>query len=220
MHKDYLTYQRFQERSEAEDLIALLKNNNIDFLLEDTSGSFDPSFANNAIHNEFRLKLKKNDFQKADMIQNESLSKLLAEVDKNYYLFEFSGQELYDVITKSDEWSRFDVLLARSILNERGLGMNDELLMTIRNQRIEELGKPEESQKVWILFAYMSCLLGGLLGVFIGWYLDTHKKTLPNGDQVYAYSENDRKHGRILIIFGFLSFVLWSLVQLVDTGLI
>ena len=42
---------------------------------------------------------------------------------------------------------------------------------------------------------YFFTIIGGLLGIFIGYSLFTVKKTLPNGKKVYSYSENDRKHG-------------------------
>ncbi|MBM3418164.1 MAG: hypothetical protein FJY17_04490 [Bacteroidetes bacterium] len=152
---DFLIYQKFSDKGEAVELTELLTENNIDFLFEDTSASFDPSFANNQINNEFRVKIKKQDFDKADKITLSFSATQLDNIDKDYYLFEFTDEELIEVLTKGDEWSKFDYLLAQKILKDRGQEVNEKFLETLRKQRIEELAKPEENQKTWIIAGYV-----------------------------------------------------------------
>ncbi|MBS1632914.1 MAG: hypothetical protein JST10_10120 [Bacteroidetes bacterium] len=213
---DFLTYQKFSDKSEAIELTELLKENNIDFLFEDNSTSFDPSFANNQINKEFRVKLKKQNFDKADKIMLSISATQLDNIDKDYYLFEFKDEELIEVLTKSDEWSKFDYLLAQKILKERGQEVNEKFLETLRKQRIEELAKPEENQKTWIIAGYVFAFLGGLLGLFIGWHLLSHKKTLPNGERVYGYSVEDRKHGNRILIMGIVFLIIWTLIKILN----
>jgi hypothetical protein len=45
----------------------------------------------------------------------------------------------------------------------------------------------------------------------------THKKVLPNGDEVYAYSESDRKHGLRITIIGGIFFLLWVTIRILTT---
>jgi len=208
----FLTYRKFTDKSEALELSELLTKNNIDFILEDTSASFDPSFANNEFNNEFRIKLKKSDFELVDQLQLEISVNQIDSIDKDYYLFGFTDQELIEIITKSDEWSNFDYVLAQKILKDRGMEINKELLNTIRKQRIEELAKPEGSQKVWIIAGYAFSFIGGLLGLFIGWHLLSYKKTLPNGDRVYGYSMEDRTQGSYILINGIIFLIIWTIV--------
>jgi hypothetical protein len=207
---DFLTYQKFSNKNEARELTDLLTANKIEFLFEDTSANFDPSFANNESNNEFRVKLKKQDFEQADKLLLNISAKQIDEVDKDHYLFEFSDEELFEILTKSDEWSKFDYLLAQKILKDRGQEVNEKLLETLRKQRIEELAKPEDSKKVWITAGYFFAFFGGLLGLFIGWHLISHKKTLPNGDRVYGYSIEDRKHGNRILILGIVFLIIWT----------
>lgn len=47
-----------------------------------------------------------------------------------------------------------------------------------------------------------------MLGIFIGWFLTTYKKTLPNGERVYEYNENDRKQGRRILFIGIVIFAI------------
>lgn len=54
-----------------------------------------------------------------NLIQVDILSHIEV-VDKDYYLFSFTEIELEDLIQKKNEWSKFDFLLAKKILNDRG----------------------------------------------------------------------------------------------------
>ncbi len=211
---NFLTYQKFSDKSGATIFSDWLAENGIAFILEDSSASFDPSFANNKLQNEYRIKISKGDFEKVDRLQMEISASEIESVDKSYYLFGFTDQELIEIVTKSDEWSKFDYLLAQKILKERGKEINKELLETLRRQRIEELAKPEDSQRVWVIAGYAFALFGGILGVFIGWHLKSHKKTLPNGDRVYGYLPEDRKQGGRILILGAIFMVIWTVVRM------
>jgi len=210
----FLTYQIFTDKTEADEFSELLKKNHIEFLLDDTNANFDPTFANNEINKEYRLKLKKTDFERVDKIQTEISANQIEAIGRDYYLFGFTDQELIELITKSDEWSKFDYLLAQKILKERGKEINEEFLNALRKQRIEELAKPEGNQKVWIIAGYLFSVFGGVLGLFIGWHLFSHKKTLPNGDRVYGYSTADRKQGKNIFICGIIFFIFWFIVKI------
>lgn len=211
----YLTFQKYSDLGAATEFCDLLKQNNIDFILDDTSTAFEPAFSNNELTKEYRVKLKKDGFDKADKLLLQISSRQLDTVDKDYYLFDFSDEELIEVVTKPDEWNQFDYLLAQKILKDRGKEIRPELAETIRRQRIEELARPEDSQKGWILFGYVTVFLGGLIGIFIGWHLLSHKKTLPTGDRVYAHSITDRKHGSKIFIIGLIFFIFWVTVRIV-----
>jgi hypothetical protein len=54
----------------------------------------------------------------------------------------------------------------------------------------------------WIIVGYITAFLGGVLGIFIGWHLLSFKKTLPDGQRVYEYDTNARKHGQKILIIG------------------
>lgn len=215
----FLTFQKFNDHGAASELGTLLNENKIEYLLEDCSASFDPSFANSSLAKEFRIKLKKMDFEKADnLLQSISLNQI-ETVDKDYYLFDFTDNELIEIITKRDEWGQLDFLLAQKLLKERGKEIKPEVVELLIKQRIDELAKPEEHQKTWIYAGYITALLSGFLGFFIGWHLLTHKKTLPNGDRVYSYSKSDRKHGNRILIIGAIFFVLWLTLRILTMNL-
>jgi len=214
--EQFLTYQRFMNEQDARDLADLLKDNGVEFQWEDGTASFDPSFANNAVHKEFRVKLKPVDFQRADDLLLEQSSALLNEIEQDYYLFQFSDEELFEVLEKRDAWSKFDYLLAQKLLKERGKSFSIAELEAMRNRRIEELAKPDTGQTLWVAVGYVSVLFGGLFGVFLGWHLYSHKKTLPDGTRAYGYTEKDRKQGRIIFFLGLVSFLIFLFFRLTE----
>ncbi len=214
MKEEFVIFQKFNSESQAAEFGSLLSENKIDLLIENISINFDPILSNNEFGKEYCIRIKKNDFEKANDILREKAKTEINEIQDDYYLLSFSNEELIDVIEKSDEWNKFDVELAHKLLKERGNEITTEQINELKKQRIKELSKPEEGQNIYIIIGYVSALLGGLLGMFIGWHLLTFKKTLPNGNRIYAYSENDRKQGNRIVILGGVFVVIWILYRI------
>ena len=210
----YVTYRKFNDVNAALALGELFDEAAIEYLLEDYSVAFNPTFANNEQDKEFRIKLKQQDFKAADTLQEAMYESVLEDIEEDYYLFSFTNKELYEVITKSDEWSKLDYLLARKILRDRGEAVDDNLVKVLKEIRLDELARPEESSDAQIIMGYIFALFGGFIGLFIGWYLVRHKKTLPNGERIYGNSPADRKHGLRIIVISILSFTGWMFLKL------
>ena len=214
MNEDFITFQKFNDQYSAKQFGKLLSEQNVKYVLEDNSLSFDPTFANNNFGTEYCIKIKNEDFEKVNAILESKSEIEINEIDKDYYLLSFSDEELIDVVSKSDEWNKFDVSLAKKLLKERGLEITPLKIEEIKKQRIAELAKPEKSQKGYIILGYITALCGGLLGIFVGWHLMTYKKTLPDGNRVYVYSENDRKQGNRILTLGLVFFIFWFTVKI------
>jgi hypothetical protein len=84
----------------------------------------------------------------------------------------------------------------------------------MKKERLEMLAKPEPSQAKFIWAGYIFAVLGGLLGIAIGWGIYFSQKRLPNGSVVYSYSEEDRKHGKRIITIGFVMMFLLILIKI------
>lgn len=165
---------------------------------------------------EYNVKVLSDKFAHVFEIPNNIASKEVIEVSKTHYLFEFTDQELYDILAKPDEWSAFDYQLSQKILKERGKQIDNEFLNSLRKTRIEDLAKPEVKQtnNVWI--GYLFSLLGGLIGIAIGWNMMSSKKKFPNGEEIFSYQENDRKHGKRIMILGIIMLIIWTFARIVS----
>ena len=160
-------------------------------------------------------KKSRNDFEKAEKILEQNAELLISQVDENYYLYDFSDEELYEILLKSDEWSELDNKLAVQILQKRGKAVDTEILNVLKKERLQVLSKPEESQTPWIIVGYIAALLGGLIGIAIGYSIWKAKKTLPNGQSVYSYNENDRREGKRIFILGLILLPIYALIRLI-----
>jgi hypothetical protein len=210
MNSEFLTFQQFNDPALAEDLIDLLIENNINYLVEEDimNVAVNPLTAiNNELSKVYFVKIHPDDF-----------IKYVDEVEADHYLFGFSNEELLEVLEKEDEWSSFDYELAKKILNQRGVTVDPKKLAALNESRLDELRQPEKSQTFLIFLGYLFALLGGLVGIFIGWHFFSHKKTLPNGEQVYGYNETDRKHGRIIFYLAICCFVIALVLRFIVTS--
>lgn len=212
---EFVIYEKFSHQEDILELAHLLDSNNIIYLIEEDAYSFDPSFANNDYQKDFILKLQKKDFEKVEAIQIEIYNHLTEDVEKDYYLFRFSDEKLMEIIIKKDEWGKFDFVLAQKILKERGKEINDEKLEDFKKQRIKELSKNDNISQGWIIMSYFLAFFSGILGILIGGHIINHKKTLPNGEKVYGYSEKDRRNGKIIMVIGIIVFGIFSLLRLI-----
>lgn len=213
MTDELLTFKRFQTAAEAKELAGLLSSKGIPAEVEDASPTFDVTFAGNEFQNQFNVKIPKQDFSRASLLLEEHYAVDLQNLPPDYYLLDFSDDELFDILANPDEWSPLDYNLARQLLAARGKQVDEEVLQALKRRRIRELAKPEERQHSWVAAGYLLALLGGLLSVFIGWYLMSHKKTLPNGERTYAHLPEDRNHGFYILLLGAVMFLVFLFLQ-------
>ena len=211
---DFVTFKSYHDKSILEEEASILKKENIETVIEDCSLAFDPTMSNNETSKDFRIKLLQQDFQKANEVLERN-----AEIDddklpKDYYLLNFSDEELYDVVKKRDEWGALDVALAKKILKRKGKEITVSEEKDLKNQRINELSKPDASSNFWIIIGYVISLLGGFIGIIWGMFLFQYKKTLPNGQRINGYSESQRWHGVFITIIGVISLTFWVVMRI------
>ncbi|MBD3582643.1 hypothetical protein [Flavobacterium selenitireducens] len=208
MESEFLTFERFTHKHAAQALAKFFEENGIDYVVTDESPNLDSSFTGNS-ENEFRVKLKPEDFERAHKLLEDSVLGDLEDLPQDYYLYSFSDKELFDVVSAKDEWSAFDFMLARKILKDRGKSVSEQELSEMNKARIEALSQPDKPDGFLNFIGWISVILGGVLGLLIGWYLSSHRKTLPNGQSVFAFSATDRNKGKAMFRWSIVSVIAW-----------
>lgn len=209
MSTELSTYRKFIYEDDALELIKILKENHIGYELANNSSQLDSNFGGEINTKQFELKIKKEDFEQVENLEEELVKADVENVSEEYHLFDYSDEELIEIVTKKEEWNKFDYLLAQKILKERGKEINPELLKIINMQRIENLAIQEVSPTWLIIIGYVAAFLGGFLGIFIGSYLIYYKKALPNGDRIYGFDKEDRSHGQSILVISAITFFIW-----------
>lgn len=212
----FVTYKKIKDQLELNSFIELLKSNEIPFEVEDVLRNFNPTMTPRDGSIEMRVKILPGYFDEVRRLETEELKPLLEKIDSDYYLFSFTESELKDVLTNSSEWSLFDVLLAEKILLEKGSHITTSEIESLKTEVINELSSEKTLDVFQLIISYSCAILFPFLGLIIGYFYLSHKQTLPNGEQKYAYDKNSRFHGKIIAIIGaiqliitFLSFVFF-----------
>ena len=209
MTENFLTFRKYSDVGLATEIGEQLKANNIEYFIEDGNQIFDASLANNTLNPDVNLKLKAEDFSHAQTVLDDFYKHQTSIVDKEYYLYEFTDQELIEIISKPDEWGEFDYQLALTILAARGKEVTPETIELLNKERIRELSKPEVADNYSIYKGYFFALLGGIFAILFGYNLAYSKKTMRDGTQVYTYREGERKHGQRILLLGIICLIIW-----------
>lgn len=157
-----------------------------------------------------------------NLLVGQAVRATLAEAEPDHYLFSFGTDELLDVVKKPDEWSAYDVVLARHLLHQRGLTVGNDQMNALVRERLQTLAAHEPPSRFWLGVGYALALLGGLGGVLFGLHYAHDRKVLPTGQPVYTYDEPTRRHGRRLLWLGggvFGALALAGLYFLLDLAL-
>lgn len=206
MSQNYVTFKKYPDAKQARAQQELLLENGIECIFVNASSQLGSLSGD--LMQEFELQMHPENFEKAEALLEKDAESMLTDLPEDYYLLSFTDEELHEVVLKHDEWSEFDYMLARKLLDERGHAIDEAHVKAMRADRIEELAKPEKDQTTWIMFGYLFALLGGFFGVITGYVLWTSQKTLPNGQTVYTYSAKNRAQGKNILILSVIVLVL------------
>ncbi|HEX2607490.1 MAG TPA: hypothetical protein VHK91_08925 [Flavisolibacter sp.] len=212
MNDSYRTFKTFPDAETAHDFSEVLKSSGIPFFVEENALTFDPSYANNPLNKDYGVKILPSDFDRA----NKALAAYYAaqpDAAEDYYLYQFSSEELKDILKKPDEWGNYDYQLAQKILQSRGVVITDEERESWKTERLRLLAQPEKERSSNVIGYYILGILFSPVGLIIGWIWSRSKKTLPDGRSVYAYEANIRKHGGIIFTIAAILLLLTILAK-------
>jgi hypothetical protein len=208
MDEQYLTFKLFPDKGAAEDFSQILKQSAIDYYIEEDAVVFDPSYANNPLNKDYAIKIKRPDFRRANDAYDAYFRTQLDQVPPDFYLLEFTNDELLEILAKPDEWGSFDYQLAQDLLKKRGVEVSQQRMDALKVDRYKQLAQPEGEPVSNILWYYIVAIMFFPIGIVIGWVWGYSKKMLPDGHKVYAYNKNVRAHGKNIFLIAMILFIV------------
>lgn len=206
-----LTFKIFSDYEHAREIFGVLTSNGLKTELEDNSEQFNPSFTSTLFSKQYRIKLLPSDFELATNVCRTYFRNEVAEMNEDYYLYDFSDEELRELLIKPDEWSLFDYFLAEHILKNRGTEVETAAIQEEKNAHLQKLAEPEKRPVLLLIFGYLFSFGSGFIGLLIGWILFNSKKTLYTGEEVYTYQHRDRVHGYAMFGISIVSMTIFVL---------
>lgn len=201
MPDTFVTFKKYPQAFLAADVEKLLVINSIPCIVKQASSVLDGNFAGELLK-DYEVQINPEDFERAAQLLEAQFADSLEDIPVDYYLLDFTDEELYDVVVTKDEWNEFDYLLAKKLLKERGKPIDETLEKKLRSERLNKLAQPEESGNI-----------GG--GIISGYAVYNAKKTLPDGRVVPAYKEADRQKAKSRFVIGVVMLVLAILFAIV-----
>lgn len=126
-----------------------------------------------------------------------------------HYFNNFTNEELIEVLQRKDEWSQFDVDLAKQMLTKRGVNLSEDELQKLNKKREVELSQHDKPDGWYIPAGYIFCILSGWFGFAIGLSLVFATKEIPDGSKIKKFDPRSRSHGKIMLLAGVLSGIGW-----------
>jgi len=233
-------FQTLHVKEEILDLNELLNKKGIETKLVNSSlgitGGAEALGASAVVT--YALHIKEDDFKIANKLLEEEAIKQVDSISKDHYLYDFTDEELYDILQNQNEWNHLDYALAKKILKERGKEINTEDLKQIIDERKDEIpsyvifigytsaiGIPllgiivlpylyKNSHNIIfkILLTLWAIVGTPLAGMWLAYYLTRSTKTY-NGETVYFNDEKTVASGKVINILSMMFFgfyILWN----------
>ena len=200
----YQTFRTFDSRLEAVKLQAFLTRHEIPTIFEEGVPIFNKVLAGQIEELHYIIKIPVERFKAAEAALEAAVDLETMPVEPDYYLVSFSDEELIDVVRKKDEWGKFDYVLAKQLLKERGIVLDDVAIRKMERERMRALSKPEKPAFYIILVGYVAAVMASGIGVVLGLYLLTAYKKLPDGQYISRFDRLTRRHAGTMITLGVL----------------
>lgn len=211
MEEEFISYRKFADKESAEEISNLLNEAAIPYELRDNTQLFIKVVGPQDVDLGYVISLHSKDFTIADVLVEAYYSKHLENVDKDYYLFEFTDQELKNVLLHPYEWGYFDKLLAKKLLKEKGIEYDDAYIEKRKSDTLAKLSETKKIELYQYLLGYAFTAIIPIIGVAMGLIIMNNRNVLPTGEKVYAHPASDRRHGQTMLIIS----IAWACVSIV-----
>ncbi|MFK7968957.1 MAG: hypothetical protein AB8F95_01250 [Bacteroidia bacterium] len=202
--EEFVVFRKFQNKEDAIDFSKRLVQLEIPHEIEDQSQWLDSAFGGGESTQEFQVKINPDDFDRVHILMQAEAAELIDKIPEDYYLYGFTDDELRDIVQNDLEWSDFDVVFAKKLLEDRGLHIDYEQIEADKKARFDDMARTEAVSDMRIYRGYILSVLGGIGGLIIGWDLWKSTKVIPDGRKVYTHNKSARDHGKRMIIFGLI----------------
>ncbi len=209
-------YREFFNEAEAEEIAGILASRHIEYELVRFTNPVSDVILGQVISPPLTLKLKPEDFERAEQAIFDHYDQDLRLVSADHYIFQLHTDELYDILTHPDEWSNLDYVLAVRELRKKGITLDAALLKQLREKRLKELSTGKRASTAYLIGSYVAALLFVPIGMAMGLYLWQGTQRLRNGQRSYTFDATSRKQGQAVFFIATGILLLLVVLRLIN----
>ena len=212
---DFTLFRTFTDLDSARTTVDVLTAAGVAVQIDDTRQLFSNVLQQTPTLPEMRVLILVAELPRASALL-EARAAQAGDMPADHYLAQFSDTELLDLVAKPDEWSAHDHRWAQQLLAARGRALRPAEVLALRQVRTEQLAMPKSLPTRWLVIGWTAAMLGGLLGVIIGWNFYAATTTLPEGRRVPTYAPAGRNQGLWMMGVGAIMFVLGVALRVLE----
>jgi hypothetical protein len=210
--KDFILFQTFTDSESAHPTVELLTSAGVPVHIDDTRLLYANVLQQTPTLPEVRVMIPAQELGRARALL-ETHATEAGEMPADHYLHGFSDAELIDLVAKPDEWSAHDYVWAQQLLATRGSTLRPAEMQALRQVRVEQLAGYKPLPPIWRTVGWVAAVLGGIVGIAIGWDFYASRTTLPDGRRVATYAPADQQQGLWMMGVGAVTFLLGLAVK-------
>jgi hypothetical protein len=191
------TYSKFHSKEEAEVFTRQLLEAGIYHELEVERDVLDKVYTGQTLDPMIAVKVPVSEFNRVNSLVEQDVALNTAQIAPDYYLFQFTNEELVDVLKNPDEWNQFDRSLAKKLLAERNV---DPAVVQVNDPPPNYT--PARLTAPLLAMEYLLAVTVAFAGIVIGLATLFATKTLRNGNPVPIYDAYTRNHAKVLVAIG------------------
>ena len=228
---EWINLTQLNNAEQTQDLVRLLQQLNIETQISESTPIKDVEMGTTiGIHiQSFFIKVQVKDYSNAIRIYKEQLIKDLI-IPTDYYLNEFSDQELIDILSQPQDWHLNDILIAQKILSSRSIYYSDDDIFLLQQYHNISFRQPKNINTKELRNTLIISTLGffiffiALYPLFRGFYYFFDKSYDLNGKKFHTFAPSTRKFGIYLMLWsifiltlniGISIFLKWSIFNLI-----
>jgi hypothetical protein len=223
MRTEFKDFRSFESVETAETMMGeLLKSADISYQINVVGRELTPIVgAGDALLNVW-LQIQPQDYKRAKALLEQHAYQTV-KPNINHFLNSYSDDELREVFYKYDEWGAEEYVMARKILENRGITLSDSEVASMRAQRLSELRQPKAAESSEIIRGFLIAFFlfpffGSLFAIMIGWNIYYGTALDPEGGRYYVYNELSRKAGLYIMLFSlFITFSFLVFIILINS---
>lgn len=211
--RKFAVFQKINNSGDLEALLDLFKENNISYRAKENKRILDSIIIGQTLEMKYWVEIYGDDFIKAHKILEKVAEDHFKSEDiADHYLNDLNDEELQEIILKPDEWNPDAIMIAKLILEDRGIKLNKTEIEEKIKDRYQKMKEPKKVSiiamitysSIAILAGYFSIFLGSFVSMVMGFYYSFFKGTAPDGERYYEFDKQTRWFGWFLILISII----------------